>query len=194
MDDQANILQKGVEIGSVRSGKWQHPLKGIGGKQQEQVKPHSNHCHHRQHPRHQGEGHTAAIEGYCRRPARQDQHPQQQGAFMGAPYSAEFEIPGQQAVGVVDHVEDRKIILQKCQAKKPEADGGEHKLTQRQGPGGGHPDAVARSRTQHGHHRLDYRQAKTEDQAKMTNFRIHGRASWAFSMALFMASVTSGGI
>ena len=92
--DQAEVLQQRVEVAAVGRHLRQHALERVGGDDQKAQETYADHAHHCQHA---GQHHLRQLPREHRHgkgPATENQRPQQQRAFVGAPH-AELVVPRQ---------------------------------------------------------------------------------------------------
>ena len=125
VEDHARVLQQRVEIVAVRRA-GQDPGERIGRKRSEREKADRDDAHDGQHAgaKYLGQRSRQCHDG--NHPAAQHQHPQQQGAFVAAPYRAEPVVPRQQQVGIACDVFDREVVHQKARGQHGEGKQREH--------------------------------------------------------------------
>jgi hypothetical protein len=168
--DQADVLQQRIEVTTVRRNLRQDPRERVGREDQEQQETGADHAHHRQHPR---QHHLRQLPGEHRHgegPAAEDQRPQQQRTFVGAPHGAELVVPGQGAVGVAGHVGDGEVVGHEGVGQATEGEHQEGELAPGGRLGQAHPQAVAAPGAEQRHHGLHQRQAQRQDHRQVAQF------------------------
>ena len=113
MDRESNVLQQGIQVLTF-PGNGKHPLKGIGGEDQEKQETDADHTHDREYPCGHGIRDGAAEDGYRTHPQGEYQHPEQQGTLMSSPHPGNPVDQGQLGVGMIGHIGYREIVAQKC--------------------------------------------------------------------------------
>ena len=85
MNNHARVLQQRVEVPAVGRHR-EHPLERVGREKREQDEATAHQPHHAEHPCHHRFVKLFREYRHRQRPQRQDQRPQQDGAFMVAPH------------------------------------------------------------------------------------------------------------
>ena len=110
MKNHPDILQHRIEIAAIYGIQRQAAAERIGGEQDKKQETEGDHSHHRQHPRYRVRRHLATEERDGERPHAEQQHPQQQRAFVRSPGGRHPVPHRQRAVGVFRHIAHGEII------------------------------------------------------------------------------------
>ena len=89
----AGVLQQRIQVAAVGRGR-QQPVEGIRREEQESEESRADQSHHAEHARHYFLGKMRAEEAHRRHPDAEHQRPQQQRAFVPAPYAGDAVMQG----------------------------------------------------------------------------------------------------
>ncbi len=112
MDDEADILQHGVEIAPLQRPR-ELAVKRAGEDQGIEPKQPDDQPHDGQYPGADERIDPPGAKGHQRAPQPQRKHEEQHGALVTAPHGRQLEAKGQGAVGVQGHIDQGKVILAK---------------------------------------------------------------------------------
>ncbi len=131
------------------------------------------------------------------RPDRQNQHPQQQRALVGAPRRADAVFRRKLQIAVLRHVGDREILVDEAQREDGVGRGEEHELAIDCRPRHPHQGRVVELGADQRHAGLHRCEQQREDQKDLAQLRHHGVcAPWLSfcALPLAIASATSLGM
>ena len=113
MNNESRILQQWIQIIPIERRIRQQPLERVGGQQREGEETNGDKPHHAEYSSDHDERQTAAKKCDRRHPARQNEHPEEQGALVITPHRGKLEYRGQQTVGVRGNNRHREIVGKK---------------------------------------------------------------------------------
>ena len=167
MDRESRVLQDGIEIASIRRRRIE-AHKRIGCDQHEQQKAETDYAQHAEHASRKAMGQPGYANSHRHRPTAQQEDPQQERAFVGAPHRGDAVEERERGVRVLCDVQDREIVGHERSNQTAHGGGEHHELTghcrcDRSGPaitsqrGACDTEEALQGRQEHG-----------EDQRKMT--------------------------
>ena len=172
MEDHPRVLQERIQVRAF-GGRRKESQEGVRRKEHEGEEPHADQTHHARDARRHFGGELFGREGDRGGPPAERHDPEEDRALVAAPGGGDLVVPRQHRVGVVRHVEDRKVRDVERIRQTAERDRAEKGVRDRRGPRHRHQRAVALGRADEGHHPLDDRERQAEDECKVTDFRNH---------------------
>ncbi len=173
MEDQADILQHRIEVAPVDGEVRQRAGKGIRGENNKQQEAEIDHAHHRQHARQRILRHAAAENRHQQRPAAEQQHPEQQRAFVRAPGRSDAVIHRQQRVGVGGDIADGKVVNHEGVHQYEERPGDAEEQTARKRTRQPHQTRILAHRAPQRIDAQQQRDAQRQAEQKTSNFWHH---------------------
>jgi hypothetical protein len=177
MEHQPWVLQQWIEVAPFGGG-GQHAVERVRGEQDEGEQADADQAQHRQHARHHNFRQLARGQRHRSAPAGQHQHPEQQRAFVAAPYRRETIQRGQLRIGVVGNISHRKVIGQEALREADESDGDQQELRLRGWACQSHPLRLSAELSTMGtdqrQQALSDRNDESEDECEVSEFGSHG--------------------
>ena len=172
MEDETGILQQRVEVAAVLRGGKQ-ALERVRCQQNEQEQAAADKTEHAEHAGDHDFGQLAREQRDSHRPAGQHQHPEQQRTFVTAPDRCQPVNRWQQRVGVLGHIDNRKVVAVEGPAQADERGGDQQELNLSRRSGDGHPRGVTARGSSQRQDAKDECDQQREDECEMAEFRDH---------------------
>ncbi|MNM54680.1 hypothetical protein D3C81_658070 [compost metagenome] len=109
MDDEANVLQHGVEIAPLQRPR-ELAVKRAGEDQGIEAEQPDDQPHDGQYPGADQRIYPPGAKSYQSTPQPQRKDEEQHGALVAAPHGRQLEAKGQGAVGVLGHIDQGEVI------------------------------------------------------------------------------------
>jgi len=193
VDDQTGVLQERVQVAAL-GGAGQQALEGVGGDQDEQQETEGDQSQRTEDTRNHGIRQLPREMRDTERPPAQHQYPQQQRAFMAAPDAGNPVFDGQQRIGVLGDIDDRKVVGDK--SLRQAGEGKRHQQGQRIGArtrqrNPGQAILVGAKQRQGAEYQGDQR---GKNQGKVAKFGDHLRGAFSSTGELSGGSPDNGGM
>ncbi|MNR09679.1 hypothetical protein D3C85_1258930 [compost metagenome] len=163
MDDEADVLQHGVEIASLQRPR-ELPIERAGEGEGVEAEQPDDEPHDGQHPHADQRIDPRRAERHQGAPERQRKHEEQHGALVAAPHGRELEAHGQGAVGVLGHIHQGEVVLTKADGEQPQRRPEQGGIEQRQRFGAAEQRARGEPQPQPGQGALHQRQRRRQQQ------------------------------
>ena len=174
-------------------------VKGLDAKHDEQEKGDGDAGLHGEHVGAQRVRQVAAEEGDGGAEQREDQHPQQHGAFVVPPHAGDLVEQRLGRMRIGPHVLDREVGRDVGVGERAEGDGEQRELGERGGLGDLHQAGIAGVRAPGGQHHLHQRHGEGQHDGEMSEFDDHGacarriRSPRAYAVSRHGDGVRGGG-
>ena len=187
MDDEADVLEKGVEVPPDERG-GEEAGERVRGEEHEAQEPHRDEAEDAEDPRRDFRRKAPASCRDGQGPAAQDERPEEEGAFVGAPDGRDSIVNGQERVRVRGDVEHREVVRRERPREAREGEEVEHEEPRRRARSDRHPARVAPHRARERRHREDESGEEREDEREVAELGDHCRSPVPASRSAAFAS------